>query len=88
MPETWINCWTLAKNGKITKTEKMPQEGTVYVYETAERPAPEISHHTFFCPHTGETRTFDATSDKDRAVKRRKIVREMLDKIRYRSSEY
>lgn len=82
MLERWINYWRLAKNGKIIKTEKVPQEDTVYVYETAERPAPEISHHTFFCPHTGETRKFDATSDKDRAVKRREIVREMLSKTR------
>ena len=81
MSETWINYWRLAKDGKLIKTEMVPQEEAVYVYETAERPAPEISHHTFFCPKTGETREFDATSDKDRVVKRREIVREMLTNI-------
>lgn len=79
MSETWINYWSLAKDGKLIKTERTPKKDGLYVYETAERPAPEISHHTFYCPHTGETRKFDATSDEDRAVKRREIVRALLN---------
>jgi hypothetical protein len=80
MSETWINYWRLAKDGRLIKTERVPPKGSLYVYETAERPSPETSHHTFFCPQTGEMRKFDAASGRDRAVKRREIVSELLTK--------
>ena len=78
MPETWINYWRLTKDGKLIKTERVPQKDTPYVYETAERPSSQISRHTFFCSHTGKTRTFDAMCEEYRMVKRREIVRELL----------
>ena len=78
MPETWINYWYLGKDGKLVKTERLPEKGILFVYETAERPTPQISFHTFYCPHTGEIRKFDATCDSDRILKRSEIVREML----------
>jgi len=63
MAETWIIYCYLAKYGKLIKTE---------------RPSPQISLHTFYCPHTGETRKFNATCEEDRMVKRREIVRELI----------
>jgi len=78
MPETWINYWYFGKDGKLVKTEKLPERDTLVVYEAAERPTPQLSHHTFYCPHTGEIRKFDATCDSDRIAKRGEIVRELL----------
>jgi len=78
MPETWINYWYLGKDGKLVKTERLPEKGILFVYETAERPTPQISLHTFYCPHTGEIRKFDAAYDSDRIAKRGEIVRELL----------
>ncbi len=78
MTETWINYWYLAKDGNLVKTERLPGKDSLFVYETAERPSPEISRHTFYCPKTGETRRFDATCEEDRMIKRREIVREIL----------
>jgi hypothetical protein len=78
MAEPWINYWYLGKDGDLVKTERIPKKVREYVYETAQRPSPRISEHTFFCPNTGETRTFEATSDEDRVIKRREIVRELL----------
>jgi hypothetical protein len=63
MAETWIIHWYLAKYGRLLKTERAP---------------PQISLHTFYCPHTGETRKFNATCEGDRMVKRREIVRELI----------
>ena len=82
MAETWINYWYLAKDGKLVKTERFPKSGNLHVYETAERPSPQISRHTFYCPHTGQTLKFDATSEEDRTIKRREIVIEMLTNCR------
>lgn len=82
MPETWINYWYIAKDGHLIKTEKAPKRDSLYVYETAERPSYQISLHTFFCPQNGETRKLDAVCDDDRLVKRREIVREMLNNLR------
>ena len=78
MAETWINYWYLEKDGKLVKTERLPKRDSLYVYERAERPSKQISLHTFYCPHTGETRKFDAACDKDRILKRPEIVRELL----------
>jgi len=78
MAEPWINYWYIGKDGELIKTERFPKRVSVFVYETANRPSPRISEHTFYCPYTGETRKLDATSDEDRVVKRREIVREML----------
>jgi len=80
MAETWINYWYLEKGGKLIKAGRHPQRDTLFVYETAERPSPQISLHTFYCPHTGETRKFDAASDRDRILKRQEIVRSLLAK--------
>jgi hypothetical protein len=35
MPETWINYRYLGKDGKLVKTEKLPERDTLFVYETA-----------------------------------------------------
>ena len=78
MAESWINYWYLRKDGNLVKTERVPQKDSLYVYETAERPTAETSLHTFFCPRSGETMKLNATCDKDRIVRRREIVREML----------
>lgn len=78
MAEAWINYWYLGKDGNLIKTERVPQKDSLYVYETAERPSPEISHHTFFCPRSGETIRLDAICEEDRIVRRREIVRELL----------
>lgn len=78
MAETWINYWYLGKDGKLVKTERVPKKDSFYVYEMAERPSPQISLHTFYCPHTGETRKFDAACQEDRIARRREIVRELL----------
>ncbi len=86
MLETWVNYWYLAKDGRLIKTERIPKTGSLYVYETAERPAPQISIHTFYCPHTGETRRFDALCEKDRLLKRREIARELLTNSKYNES--
>jgi hypothetical protein len=40
----------------------------------------QISLHTFYCLQNGGTRKFEVTSDRDRVVKKREIVREMLIK--------
>ena len=80
MPDQWINYWYLNKDGKLIKTERLPKKSNVFVYETAERPSPQISRHTFFCPASGETRMMDAMSDEERMFRRQKIVREMLTK--------
>ena len=40
MSETWVNYWSLTKDGKLIKTERTPKKDDLYVYETAERPAP------------------------------------------------
>jgi hypothetical protein len=79
MPETWVNYWYYGKDGKLIKTEKPPKKDTVFVYETAERPTAQISRHTFFCPATGVIQKFDAMSQGDRTVRRREIVRQLLD---------
>ena len=79
MPDTWINYWYIAKDGQLVKTGRVPKRNSRYVYETAERPSSQISLHTFFCPQSGETRKLDAMHDNDRVVKRRGIVREMLN---------
>ena len=42
MPETWINYWYLEKDGKLVKTEKLPEKDILFVYETAERSTPQI----------------------------------------------
>jgi hypothetical protein len=78
MAETWVNYWYLGKDGKLVKTERVPKSRHFYVYETAERPSPQISRHTFYCPQTGETRTLDALCEEDRMVKRRQVVKGML----------
>ena len=80
MAEAWINYWHLGKDRSLIKTEKAPQKDSLYVYETAERPSPEISDHTFFCPQSGKTIKLNATCDEDRIVRRREIVRELLTK--------
>jgi len=63
MAETWTNYWYLAKDGKLIKTE---------------RPSPQISLHTSYCSHTEEGHKLCATSDKERALKRPGIIRELL----------
>ena len=78
MPETWINYWYFGKDGNLVKSEKVPKKDSLYVYEMVERPSLHISFHTFYCPHTGETRKFEAASHKDRIAKRRQIVKELL----------
>jgi len=80
MPESWINYWYYAKNGKLVKTERLPTSHDLFVYETAERPSSQISRHIFFCPATGETQTLDAFDDKGRLLKRPGIVKKMLNK--------
>jgi hypothetical protein len=79
MPETWVNYWYYGKDGKLIRTEQPPRKDTVFVYETAERPSAQISLHTFFCPTTGVTQKLDAVSKGDRTVKRKEIVRHLLD---------
>ena len=79
MPETWINYWYFGKDGKLVKTEKVPKKDSLFVYEMAERPSQQISLHTFYCPHTGETRKLEAASHEDRIANRSQIAREMLN---------
>jgi len=78
MVETWINYWYLGKDGNLIKTERVPKKDSLYVYETAERPSSEISHHTFFCPRSGATMKLNATCHEDRIVRRREIVKKLL----------
>jgi len=78
MAEMWINYWYYGKDGKLIKTERLPKKDIAFVYETAERPSPQISRHTFFCPSTGATQKLDAVCEGDRTVKRREIVRQLL----------
>ena len=87
MPETWINYWYIAKDGHLIKTGRTPKRNSRYVYETAERPSSQISLHTFFCPRSGEIRKLDAICDDDRLVKRREIVREMLNDSKKNSED-
>lgn len=87
MAETWTNYWYLAKDGKLIKTEGPPERDSPYVYETAERPSPQISLHTSYCSHTDEGRKLCATSDKERVLKRRGIIRELLTNSKWRQGE-
>ena len=70
--------YSWAKNSKLLKTERFPKRDSLYVFETAERPSPQIFRHIFYCPQTSQTRKFDATFEEHRMVKRREIVREFL----------
>lgn len=82
MPESWTNYWYFSKVGKLVKTERLPKNSDLFVYETAERPSTQISRHTFFCPATGETQKFDALDDRERLTKRAEIARGMLKKAK------
>jgi hypothetical protein len=71
MAERWMMYWCLAKYGKLMKTERAPKRKGRKTF-SADIPA------AFYFAHTGETRKFNATSEENRMVKRREIVRELI----------